>query len=143
MPAKLRLMRFALILLLALSVARVCAADLAVVVHPESGIDSMSREEVSHLFLGRIKQLPSGVPAVVIETAPLRDAFYRALVGRGVAEIDAYWARLRFSGRTQPPLRAEDAFAVLDRIARDRSAIGYVDVTQLDSRVKMVLRLDD
>lgn len=134
--------RWVLVLWLACGCACAGAASLMVIVNSASSVDNMSRQEVSHLFLGRIKHLPTGVPAVVIDTVTLRDAFYNALVGQGIAEIDAYWARLRFSGRTQPPLRLEDSAAVIERVARERGAIGYIDATQVDRRVKVVLRLD-
>ena len=117
-------------------------AGIEVIVNPASGVDSMSREEVSHLFLGRVKHLPSGTSAIVIDTVPQREAFYHRLVGRGIAEINAYWARLRFSGRTQPPLQVEDARVVLERVAREQGAIGYVDSSLVDKRVRTVLRFD-
>lgn len=143
MPATLAFTR---LLLLAFWPALYCAvagaAGVAVIVHPNSGIDSLSREEVSHLFLGRIKHLLPGTPALVIDTVPLRQVFYQALVQRGIAEIDAYWARLRFSGRTQPPLQIQDQASVIERVARDKHAIGYVDSALVDARVRAVLHLD-
>lgn len=118
------------------------AADLVVIVHPSSGMDALSREQVSHLFLGRIKTLPSGENAIVLDCVPQRDAFYRVLVGKGLPEINAYWARLRFSGRTQPPEQLEDGRAVLERVANNPGAIGYVDPALIDKRVRTVLKLD-
>jgi ABC-type phosphate transport system substrate-binding protein len=141
-PAIRTFIRRGLALWLALGCACCWATGIAVIVNPASGVDSLSREEVSHLFLGRIKNLSSGLSAVVIDTLPQREAFYQALLGRGITEIDAYWARLRFSGRTQPPLRLGDANAVLERVAHERGAIGYVDSALVDRRVKTVLRLD-
>lgn len=142
MPAISALIRRGLALSLVIGCACCRAAGIAVIVNPASGVDSMSREEVSHLFLGRIKHLAPGLPAVVIDTAAQREAFYQTLVGRSIAEIDAYWARLRFSGRTQPPQLVGEANAVLERVARERGAIGYVDSSLVDRRVKTVLRLD-
>lgn len=142
-PATLLLSRLLVALWLALYGAAAAANGIAVIVNPDSGIDSISREKVSHLFLGRIKHLQPGMPALVIDTLPLRQAFYQSLVRRGIPEIDAYWARLRFSGRTQPPLQIEDAAVVIERVARDRNAIGYINGALVDSRVKTVLRLED
>lgn len=133
----------ALIGLLALWSARALAAELVVIVNQGSGIERLSREEASHVFLGRLKTLPSGTPAVVLDTRPLRETFYRALVGKSLPEIDAYWARLRFSGRTQPPDQIGDAREVMERVARQPGAIGYVEATTADRRVRQVLRLGD
>jgi hypothetical protein len=142
MPATLEFVRLLLMSWLTLHAVASSAASVAVIVNPDSGIDSISREEVSHLFLGRVKHLLPGAPALVIDTVPMRHIFYPLLVGRSIAEIDAYWARLRFSGRTQPPLQIADPAMVIERVARDRHAIGYVDSVLVDTRVRMVFRLD-
>lgn len=134
--------RTVLALVLAVMSGWASAETLAVIVHPSSGVTSLSREEVSHLFLGRIKHLPSGTPAVVLDTKSLRADFYRALVNREMNEISAYWARLKFSGRTQPPQQIDDAEVVLQRVAAEQGAIGYVDAAQVDKRVRVVLLLD-
>ena len=141
-PMRLITRRTVLTLALALVSAWASADTLAVIVHPSSGVASLSREEVSHLFLGRIKHLPSGTPAVVLDTKSLRADFYRALVNREMNEISAYWARLKFSGRTQPPQQIDDAESVLRRVAAERGAIGYIDAARVDKRVRVVLLLD-
>lgn len=83
-------------------------ADLVVVTNPKSGIDRMSREEVVFVFLGRWRQLPSGIAAVPIDLpidSPERAAFYRQLVSKSPSEIKAYWSRLMFSGGARPRSR--------------------------------------
>ena len=57
-------------------------------------------------------------------------------------EISAYWARLKFSGRTQPPEQIDDAESVLRRVAAERGAIGYIDAARVDKRVRVVLLLE-
>lgn len=142
-PATLVPFRLLLARWLALYGAAAAAHGIAVIVHPDSGIDSISREEVSHLFLGRIKHLLPGTPVMVFDTRPLRQAFHPALVRRSIPEIDACWARLRFSDRTQPPLQIEDATMVIEREASNRDAIGCIDGALVDPRVRTVLRLED
>ena len=129
------------LLALLLSTQSVAAEELVLIVHRDSGISTLSREQASHLFLGRVKMLPSGGRANVVEVEPLRASFYRRLLGREIAEINAYWARLQFSGRTQPPLRVSDSAAAVARVAGDPQAIAFVDVVPDDPRARVVLRL--
>lgn len=129
------------LLALLLSTQSVAAEELVLIVHRDSGISTLSREQASHLFLGRVKMLPSGGRANVVEVEPLRASFYRRLLGREIAEINAYWARLQFSGRTQPPLRVSDSAAAVARVAEDPQAIAFVDVVPDDPRARVVLRL--
>ena len=129
------------LLALLLATQGAAAEELVLIVHRDSGISTLSREQASHLFLGRVKMLPSGGRANVVEVEPLRASFYRRLLGREIAEINAYWARLQFSGRTQPPLRVSDSAAAVARVAEDPQAIAFVDVVPDDPRVRVVLRL--
>ena len=129
------------LLALLLSTQGVAAEELVLIVHRDSGISTLSREQASHLFLGRVKMLPSGGRANVVEVEPLRASFYRRLLGREIAEINAYWARLQFSGRTQPPLRVPDSAAAVARVAEDPQAIAFVDAVPEDARARVVLRL--
>jgi hypothetical protein len=129
------------LLALLLSTQGVAAEELVLIVHRDSGISTLSREQASHLFLGRVKMLPSGGRANVVEVEPLRASFYRRLLGREIAEINAYWARLQFSGRTQPPLRVSDSAAAVARVAEDPQAIAFVDAVPDDPRARVVLRL--
>ena len=94
-------------LLLALLLLSLAArADLVVVVNADNPTPALSREEVIHIFLGRYRQFPSGQGAEPYDQptdSPERNLFYERLVGKSQAQINAYWARLTFTGRTRPP----------------------------------------
>ena len=117
------------------------ASGIVVVAHAESAIETLSREQVTHIFLGRMKRLPNGASVTAVEVEALRERFYKRLIGRNIAEINAYWARLQFSGRTQPPLRVSDSAAAVARVAEDPQAIAFVDAVPEDPRARVVLRL--
>lgn len=133
----LRLLLLLLIVLSGLPAISHAEQQLVVIVHPGSGVDRLTRTEVTNIFLGRFRQLPSGLKAMPFDVTAHRDAFYLALVGRTPAEINAYWARLKFSGRTTPPPQVDEA-AALARVASDTGAIAYVDRKAVDGRVKIV-----
>jgi len=114
--------------------------SLVVIAHPGSHIDSMSRAQVINLFLGRYKKLPSGERAVVLDNIARKELFYQRLVNKTLAEINAYWARLTFSGQTTPP-RQEDEMQVLRRVASTPGAVSYVDKRFVDDRVRIVHEL--
>jgi hypothetical protein len=120
-------------------------ADLVVVVNANSGVDKLSRDEVVNIFLGRYRQLPSGIAALPVDqppTDPAKARFYDLLVNKDLTEINAYWARLIFSGKTSPPLQATNAAEVMDWLARRKGAIGYIDRLQVDARLRIVLDLE-
>ena len=120
------------------------AGEPVVIVHPDSQVRSLTRDEVINLFMGRHKRLPSGLVAIPVEQAEppaTRARFYQLLVGKDLPDINAYWARLLYSGQAQPPRQAASAEEVLEFVAANKGAIGVVDGARVDRRVRVVLDL--
>ena len=118
------------------------ATGLVVITHPESGLGQLSRTQVIQYYTGRSKTTPSGEPVAMIDVEPERARFYQSLLGRDVAEIDTYWARLKFSGQTLPPTLVSSDDAALKRVASQRNSIAYINEYKVDKRVRVVLKLD-
>jgi ABC-type phosphate transport system substrate-binding protein len=123
------------------------AAEIAVVVNPNNPVSVMTAREVSDLYLGRSRsfvQDDQKIPAAVYEQpqdSTLRESFFRALNGMNLKQLNAYWARLRFSGEVLPPMVLPDSRLVLDAVSRNRGGIGYIDAALVDTSVKVVLRV--
>ncbi len=117
------------------------AGDLVVIVNAGSGVEALSREEAVNVFMGRYKKLPSGITALPVDENDAKAAFYRALVRKELPEIQSYWARLVFSGQGSPPRQMDSANEVIDTVANNKGAIGYIEKSRLNSRVKAVLVL--
>lgn len=119
-------------------------AEVVVVVDAKSGIERLTQNEVINIFLGRYRKLPDGTAAVPIDqpaAGPLRADFYRGLVDKDISEINAYWARLYFSGKTTPPKQASSTADVVAQILTSPGGIGYIDRKDADTRVRIVLSL--
>jgi len=117
-------------------------AEPVVVVNAASPIGQLGQDEIVNIFLGRYRRLPSGDTALPIdqpETSALRSEFYRKLVNKDVNEINAYWSRLIFSGRTSPPLQATSVADVTMLLLARPSGIAYVERTQVDKRLRIVM----
>jgi len=117
-------------------------ADVVVVVDAKSGVERLTLDEVINIFLGRHRKLPTGVAALPIDqpiAGGLRAEFYRKLADKDLAEINAYWARLYFSGKTRPPLQANSANEVFAHVVGNPGGVGYLERSQVDARVKVVL----
>lgn len=129
-------------ILLSLSCSCIVLADVVVVTSVQSGVDRLSQNDVTDIFLGRYRKLPTGVSAVPIDQpagSSLKAEFYRLLVGKELPEINAYWARLHFSGKTSPPVQAASSSEVLSRLAGMPGAIAYIERRQVDARLRIVL----
>lgn len=136
-----RSLRCALLAIVWLLINPATAGELVVVANADSGAGKLSRDQVVNIFLGRFRQFPSGVVAEPIdqpEGGPLKAQFYRMLVDKEVAEINAYWARLIFSGRTNPPRKTASSSEVLQLLAARQGAIAYMERAEVDHRVIIV-----
>lgn len=136
-----KVLHFTLWLMLA-GLAFGARAEPVVVVSATSTIGPLSQDQVINIFLGRYRRLPNGDLAVPIdqpETGSLRAEFYRRLVNKDLNEINAYWARLIFSGRTSPPIQAMDAAEVIQLLKTNPGGMTYVERSQIDKRLRIVL----
>lgn len=117
------------------------SADLVLVVNSESGIESLTQREVVNIYLGRYRRLSTGATAVPVdlsENTGRKAIFYRQLVDKNLAEIDAYWSRLVFSGKTRPPQQVESVEDALEFLANNLNALAYIDRAAVNSQVTIV-----
>ena len=122
---------------LVLAVVTVFAADLSpaaaqpfkVIVHRDNPATSISRAELSAMFMRRDRRWPHGVDVSPVDqraTSKIREAFSRAVHDHSVAFVVRYWHRVVFSGRGIPPQIAGSDAEVITFVAASRGAVGYV-----------------
>lgn len=118
-------------------------AELVVIVHIKNDVNSLTAKQVQNIFLGRTRLFPNGKFALPIDQAsPLRAEFYQKLTARPVEQINAYWARILFTGQASPPQQLPDDAAVLQTVRENEGAIGYIDKTHADKTIRVLLQLE-
>jgi len=140
LPLTIRLCAAALVLLQ----CHASHADVVVIVSARNPLKALSSEQAADLFLGNVGNFPNGAKAVPIdqgEDSPVRKAFYQKCSGKAPAQMNAYWARMLFTGRGQPPVESGDSDTIKRLVANNPSLIGYIDRDALDSSVKPLLTL--
>jgi ABC-type phosphate transport system substrate-binding protein len=130
---------FGLALSLALGSAR---ADVVVVVSSTSTVTTLSKAQVSDIFLGTVSRFPNGTQAIPIDQAdgsPARDEFYATYAGKSPAQVKSHWAKVIFTGRGQLPKTVPTNAEARQTIAANPQAIGYIERSAVDDTVKVVL----
>jgi ABC-type phosphate transport system substrate-binding protein len=112
------------------------AADVVVVMGPTAA--AVSKDQVANVYLGRSTDF---TPLDLPESSAVRDAFYKKAADRDAAQVKAVWTRITFTGQGKPPKEMPDAAAVKKAVAADPKAIGYIDKSEADASVKIVLTL--
>jgi len=127
---------------LALSLASgAVMADVVAVVSAKSSVTALSMSQLADIFLGKSNRFPDGAQAVPIDQAEgsaARDEFYERVAGKSAAQIKAYWSRIIFTGRGQPPPTVSSTIEMKKRIRENPAAIGYLDRSMVDDSVRVV-----
>jgi hypothetical protein len=118
------------------------SADVVAVVSSKSSITTLSKNQVMELFLGKRTRFPDGSSAVPIdqtEGSVARDEFYSRFADMSPAQVKAYWSKIIFTGRGQPPRAAADGVEAKKLVIANLSAISYIDRSLVDSSLRVVL----
>ncbi len=125
-----------------LAVAGPARAELVVIVSAKSPVMTIRTEQVADIFLGQIGSFPDGGEAIAVDQkvgSPLRDTFYEKVTSKTPALVKAYWTKMIFTGRGQPPKELPSNVAIRKQVADNPSLIGYIDRSALDASVRAVL----
>ena len=80
-------------------------ADVVLVVNPAYPHDSIDREDIEKIFLGRKKMISGGKRVVLTDLAgnDIHKEFLEAYIGRSESQFRNYWKKAVFSGQGKPP----------------------------------------
>jgi ABC-type phosphate transport system substrate-binding protein len=146
-PFMIRIGRARLLLMgLGLSLASHTATpDVIAVVSSKSAITTLSKTQLADIFLGRVSRFPNGARVVPIDQAEdsaAREEFYAKVADKSAAQMkaywSAYWSKIIFTGRGQPPKEVANGAEMKRRLAQNPDAIGYIDEKLVDDTVRVV-----
>lgn len=119
------------------------SAGYNIVVNAANPTSSLTSEQVSRLLLKRETKWQNGQTVLPVDlpyTSPVRERLTRALHGKSVEEMKAYWQQMIFSGRAVPPLEQTSDREVLDYVRANVNAIGYVaSDTPVGANIKVLM----
>ncbi len=140
-------MRTALIwILVGMSACSCVYADpgITVIAHHKSELGALTRKQVADIYMGRVTILPNHsipLPLDYQGDPVVRDRFYQAITGKSLAQINAYWARLSFTGQASPPRRLANQAAILQVTEKNQDALGYVETEAVTNNVSALLAI--
>ncbi len=100
-----------------------------VIVHSTNPVSSMSRGDLSKIFLKRTTKWSDGrtaTPLDLPESSGTRASFSKAVHNKTVDAIKAYWQQMVFSGRGVPPSQRASVREIVDYVQSNPGAVGYV-----------------
>ncbi|MCG9750620.1 hypothetical protein L1D54_09030 [Vibrio brasiliensis] len=123
-------------------------AQLYVVVGNDSPISDMTVEDIddiADLYLGRKKLLGTTyINQVLDRTGDSRRRFFQRVTNMRESQINAYWAKLKFSGSMRAPEQVAAEQLLIDKLLSNPQAVGYTEVLPAqESGVKVILAIDE
>lgn len=118
-----------------------CSADIAVIVNPSSGIESISKSDVEGIFLGRMTHL-AGQPVKPLLRSlnlPESELFFRTISGLSLEGLQRYWvdAHARGVARKPPTVSFSDE-KLMEVVATLPGGMSYIDASAVNSSVRVV-----
>lgn len=127
-----------LIIIAATVFALPALAQIAVIVHPSNSAN-LTNEELVRIYTGRSNAFNA---VNLAETVPLRAQFDEKGVGRTSAQLKAHWSKLVFTGKGIPPTELASEQEVLNFVASNPQAIGYISAASVSDAVKVALTIN-
>ena len=114
-----------------------------VIVNSSNAVSTLTRAEVSAIFMRRTRSWPNRGEIVPVQPPPssaLRREFTRVIHETTVAFVIRYWQRLIFAGRAIPPLELTADEDIIAFVRKTPGAIGYVETAPPDDVKTIVVK---
>lgn len=118
------------------------AEALVVIVNKSNPLKQMSKNEVKQIFLGKTTRFENGEKVKAADYRKgdqLRSPFFKKVCNKSPKDVDNYWYRMVFTGKGVPPKSFDSEASLVDFVANNENAIGYVRQSAVSSAVKTVL----
>ncbi|MCG8612722.1 MAG: hypothetical protein MI864_19600 [Pseudomonadales bacterium] len=133
--------KLVLIVIITLSSQLANSDDIAIIVNPETPLDSISERSLRDIYLGRAFRLDNGNKLNPIELhnqSKIKEQFHHAITHRTLDQLSAHWARLMFTGKGFPINQVHSEEIVLEYVANNPDTIGYVSSGSVTDSVKVI-----
>ncbi|MGV2986607.1 hypothetical protein ACE1OE_03100 [Vibrio sp. E150_011] len=122
--------------------SRAFAANEYAVFTLDADFEVLTRSKARMVYRGKAKSLQGQRIEISDwpESSSERSEFYQYLLGKDVAQMNAYWASLSFSGKARPPKEIGDASvnALIHWLQEKPNRIGYAPLDALPQEAKIL-----
>lgn len=119
-------------------------AELAIISHKDNPVSSIQPSDLARIFLGKASKFPGGETAVPVDQADgsaVYSEFYEKVANKTPSQLKAYWSRLIFTGKGQPPRAISSTDEVKELVSSNPNLVGYIESSAVDDSVKVLLTI--
>ena len=121
-------------------VSTVSAADYVVIANKGVTTDSLSKSELQATFLGEKTKWDDGkhITIIILESGDINKSFLQDIVEKTPSQYESYWKKLIFTGKATAPKSFNEVSKVIEFVAGQPGAIGYMASGEAGSTVKTI-----
>lgn len=112
-----------------------------VIVNKNNSITSINKSELSDIFYKKSSEFSNGSKVTPVDqkaSSAVRKSFTSEVHGKSVTAIKSFWQQSVFQGKSTPPIEKSQDEAVVEYVANNPGAIGYVSSSADVSSVKTI-----
>jgi ABC-type phosphate transport system substrate-binding protein len=115
-------------------------AQVIVIANPSVKTAEISKNDLRDLFTGSATALPGGgkVVPILLKAGTVYEEFLQVYIGKSDAVYRAGWRSLVFSGEGSMPKTLDSDAAVVEFVAHNTGAIGYISKATPHEGVKVL-----
>jgi ABC-type phosphate transport system substrate-binding protein len=115
-------------------------AQVIVIANPGVKTTEISKNDLRDVFTGNATSLKDGsrVVPILLKAGTTNEEFLQAYIGKSDSAYRASWRSLVFSGQASMPKNLDTEVAVVDFVAHNAGAIGYISKATPHTGVKVL-----
>jgi len=128
------------VLLGALLAAGKAQAQVVVIANPGVKANEITKSDLREVFTGAATTLPGGIGVVpiLLKAGAVHEEFLQDYIGKSDTAYRAGWRSLVFSGQASMPRSLDSDAAVVEFVAHNAGAIGYIGRSSPHEGVKVL-----
>ncbi|MFL6632059.1 MAG: hypothetical protein ACJ8HJ_07070 [Massilia sp.] len=110
-------------------------AGVVVVVNPSNPASNITVSKIKQIYMGGSNLF---VPLEQDEHSTIRTEFYKKVMEKSPAQVEAIWAKLVFTARGSAPKVYKTSTSLKKAISDNVNAMGYMEKSEIDETVKVI-----
>jgi len=119
------------------------ANNLVVIVSKDSNIHTISKKELSKIFLSKTRKLPNGEKSFLVESndKEIQSRFYKEISNKNENQLRKYWTKMIFTGKGQPPKKMNTISEIIKYVANTKNAISYIPSQYVNNSIQTIMEI--
>ncbi len=124
----------------ALMLSSTVYADVIIISNKKGPPDSLTASEIREIIHGKMKKWDNGqkILFVTMVRSDVHKEFIRKFTRKSAAEFKNYWKKMLFTGRGIPPKSFKSEKQVIEYVAKNKGAIGYISSVPGTDEIKII-----